>query len=97
MLPHSIIFIALCCMRYKIYNFVPVIALCCIFDCRIPRTKQDIQARIEKQEAAKRAAHKQQQSRDDNKPGEVNPTPRITLGGPWNRSALFQEESGIIS
>lgn len=36
----------------------PVITLCCIFKCRIPRTKKEIEARYAQRQAAKTYADK---------------------------------------
>lgn len=39
-------------------SLFPVITLCCIFKCRIPRTKKEIEARYAQRQAAKTYADK---------------------------------------
>ena len=39
--------------HFETLFFFPVITLCCIFKCRIPRTKKEIEARSAQREAAK--------------------------------------------
>ncbi|XP_042188105.1 transmembrane inner ear expressed protein isoform X2 [Callorhinchus milii] len=42
---------------FSIFALAVIIVLCCIFKCRIPRTKKEIEARYAKRQAAKKYAN----------------------------------------